>query len=149
MGPPATPRRDRIYVTVAVAHMFWDAGVPMLWGDVHLPHGWHLSLDRVPVPPIPAIGRARLMEIQRQRAQLPADLREDPSYDPKSPYWDLWFEVEHDPCRCTFFASRTATAKPYAEPRTPATSARRASRHPGGLYIDEPEPQTQPRHIEY
>src|SRR5215218_7929407 len=42
MGPPAPPRRDRIYVTVAVAQMFWDAGVPMPWGDVHLPHGWHL-----------------------------------------------------------------------------------------------------------
>ena len=39
MGPPATPRRDRIYVTVAVVQMFWDAGVPMPWGDVHLPHG--------------------------------------------------------------------------------------------------------------
>jgi hypothetical protein len=27
------------------------------------PHGWHLSLERVPVPPIPATGHARLAEI--------------------------------------------------------------------------------------
>ena len=37
MGPPATPRRDRIYVTVAVAQMFWDAGVPMPWGTCTSP----------------------------------------------------------------------------------------------------------------
>jgi hypothetical protein len=79
MGPPAPPRRDRIYVTVAVAQMFWDAGVPMPWGDVHLPHGWHLSPDRVPVPPIPGSGRARVTEIRRRRAQLSADLQEDPA----------------------------------------------------------------------
>ncbi|KAK1663944.1 hypothetical protein QYE76_052103 [Lolium multiflorum] len=36
MGPSA-PIRDRIYVTVAVAQMFWEADVPMSWGDVHLP----------------------------------------------------------------------------------------------------------------
>ncbi|KAK1609593.1 hypothetical protein QYE76_033266 [Lolium multiflorum] len=78
MGPPATPRRDRIYVTVAVAQMFWEADVPMLWGDVQLPHGWHLRPDRVPVPLIPVSGRARVAEIRRRRAQLPADLREDP-----------------------------------------------------------------------
>jgi hypothetical protein len=48
---------------------------PMPWGDAHLHHGWHLSPDRVPVPPIPATARARLAEIQRRRAQLPADLR--------------------------------------------------------------------------
>ena len=73
MGPPA-PIRDRIYITVAVAQMFWDAGVPMPWGDVHLPHGWHLSPDRVPVPPIPGSGRARIAVIRRRRAQLPVDL---------------------------------------------------------------------------
>ncbi|KAK1596761.1 hypothetical protein QYE76_007802 [Lolium multiflorum] len=140
MGPPAPPRRDRIYVTVAVAQMFWDAGVPMPWGDVHLPHGWHLSPDRVPVPPIPGSGRARFAEIRRRRAQLPADLQEDPAYGDASPNWDLWFEVEHDARRRTCFTS--ATARPRAQPRTPAM---RAGRRPGGLYIGEPQHQPQPQ----
>jgi hypothetical protein len=121
--------------------MFWDAGVPMPWGDVHLPHGWHLSPDRVPVPPIPASGRARVAEIRRRRAQLPADLQQDPAYGDASPNWDLWFEVEHDARRHTCFTS--ATARPRAQPRTPA---RRAGRRPGGLYIGEqPQAPHQPQ----
>jgi hypothetical protein len=36
--PPAEPEpRDRIYITVRVAQMFWEDGAPMSWGDVHLP----------------------------------------------------------------------------------------------------------------
>jgi hypothetical protein len=31
--------RDRIYVTVVVAQIFWEVGAPMPWCDVHLPHG--------------------------------------------------------------------------------------------------------------
>lgn len=58
-------------------------------GGVHLPHGWHLSIDRVPEPPIPATGRAHLVEIQRHHAQLPLDLREDLTYAEESPYLDL------------------------------------------------------------
>jgi hypothetical protein len=113
--------------------MFWEAVVPMSWGDVHLPHGWHLSPDRVPVPPIPGSGHACIVEIRRCRAQLPADLREDPAYGDTSPNWDLCFEVEHDARWRTCFTS--ATKRPRAQPRTPA---RRADRRPGGLYIDEP-----------
>jgi hypothetical protein len=41
-------QRERVYVTVAVAQIFWEAGSPMPWDDVHLPHGGHLSIDRVP-----------------------------------------------------------------------------------------------------
>ncbi|KAK1561689.1 hypothetical protein QYE76_018455 [Lolium multiflorum] len=118
--------------------MLWDAGVPMPRGDVHLPHGWHLSPDQVPVPPIPGSDRARVAEIRRRHAQLPADLQEDPTYGDASPNWDLWFEVEHDACRHTCFTS--ATARPRAQSRTPAW---RAGRRPGGLYIDEPQPQPQ------
>jgi hypothetical protein len=52
----------------------------------------------------------------------------------------LWFEVEHDARRRTCFTS--ATARPRAQPATPA---RRAGRRPGGLYINEPAPQPQPQ----
>jgi hypothetical protein len=121
MGPP-TAMRKRIYVTVVVAQIFWETGAPISWGDVHLPHGWHLSPDQVPVPPIPATGHARLAEIQRRHAQLPADLREDPACNDTRPYWDLWFEVKHAARQCTCF-----TLAP----------ARRADRRPSGLYIDK------------
>ncbi|KAK1607170.1 hypothetical protein QYE76_030843 [Lolium multiflorum] len=105
MGPPATPRRERIYVTVAVAQMFWDAGVPMPWGDVHLPHGWHLSPDRVPVPPIPG-SAARHAEIRR-RARSCRRTSSRTAHGDASPNRDLWFEVEHDARRRTCFTSAT------------------------------------------
>jgi hypothetical protein len=38
---------------------FWEAGALMPWPDVNVAHSWHLSLDRVPVPPVQASGRAR------------------------------------------------------------------------------------------
>jgi hypothetical protein len=38
MAPPAH-QRERIYVTVVVAQLFWEAGAPMPWCDVNLPHG--------------------------------------------------------------------------------------------------------------
>ncbi|KAK1645227.1 hypothetical protein QYE76_063032 [Lolium multiflorum] len=49
MGPLM---RDRIY-GIVVVQIFWEAGAPMSWGDVHLPHGWQPSPDKVQVPPIP------------------------------------------------------------------------------------------------
>jgi hypothetical protein len=36
MGLPAS-MRDQISVTVVVVQIFWEAGAPMSWGDVHLP----------------------------------------------------------------------------------------------------------------
>jgi hypothetical protein len=53
-------QRDNIYVNVKVVQIFWEAGAQMSWGDVHhLSHGWHLSLDRVLVPPVLASYHAR------------------------------------------------------------------------------------------
>ncbi|KAK1667845.1 hypothetical protein QYE76_056004 [Lolium multiflorum] len=37
---------------------------PNVVGGRAPPHGWHLSPDRVPVPPIPGSGRARVAEIR-------------------------------------------------------------------------------------
>jgi hypothetical protein len=42
--------RQHVNISTDVAHTFWDADMPMLWGEVHLPHVWHLSPDRVLVP---------------------------------------------------------------------------------------------------
>jgi hypothetical protein len=55
--------RARIYATVVVKQIVWEAGALIPWGGVHLPHGWYLSPDRVLVPPIPATGCAHLAEI--------------------------------------------------------------------------------------
>ncbi|XP_071680238.1 uncharacterized protein [Lolium perenne] len=74
MGPPAPPRRDRIYVTVAVARMFRDAGVPMPWRDVHLPTGGTEPRSGS-VPPIPASAAPATPRSGAPRS-VPADLRE-------------------------------------------------------------------------
>lgn len=75
----------RLYVSVHRCRYFWEHGVPVSWPDMNLPHQWHLSLDRVPVQAVPNTDRARLAEIHRRRAQLPANLRRDPAYDVDSP----------------------------------------------------------------
>jgi hypothetical protein len=57
---PTAAQRENIYVNVKVVQIFWEAGAQMSWGDVHhLSHGWHLSLDRVLVPPVLASYHAR------------------------------------------------------------------------------------------
>lgn len=68
----------------------------MPWPDVNMPHGWHLNPDRVPVPPVQAIGHAREVETHRRHAQIPSDLRHaqipsdlrhDPAYMVDSLHW--------------------------------------------------------------
>ncbi|KAK1614824.1 hypothetical protein QYE76_020341 [Lolium multiflorum] len=61
----------------------------------------------------PELRPRRVAEI-RSRAQLPADLQQDPAYGDASLNWDLWFEVEHDARRRTCFTS--ATARLRAQP---------------------------------
>jgi hypothetical protein len=67
MAPPVA-EHEHIYITVVLAQTFWEAGAPMPWGNIHLPHGWHLIPYRVSVPPIPTTVRARLGEIQPRPA---------------------------------------------------------------------------------
>jgi hypothetical protein len=67
----------------------------------------------------------------------PAGPPADQAHAKKSPYWDMWFEAEHDQRRRTFFASRAATTRPCATPRMPPASARRPPRRQGGLYIKD------------
>jgi hypothetical protein len=33
-------------VEVETVRLYAEAGVPLLWPDVHLPHGWHLNTRR-------------------------------------------------------------------------------------------------------
>jgi hypothetical protein len=96
---------QRTYMKVTVAHACWEVGTPMPWPDVNLPHGWHLGLDRVPVPPVLAFGCARRAVIQRYPAPLLLD-RDNPAYKEGCPTRDLWFTHDHDTRRCTYFVSR-------------------------------------------
>jgi hypothetical protein len=81
---------------------------PQCRGVTYTSHGWHMSLDRVTTPHVPASGRARRAEIQR-RTHLPPDLLNDPTYTEGSHNWDMWFKAKHDTCRHTLFASRATT----------------------------------------
>ncbi|KAK1613109.1 hypothetical protein QYE76_036782 [Lolium multiflorum] len=114
-GAAGDARRERIYVTVAVAQML-DAGVPMPWGG-------RAPLHRAASGSGAAHPAGRAASRRSRRAQLPADLHRTPRTATQVPR-DLWFEVEHDARRRTCFTS--ATARPRAH------TATRAGRRPGG-----------------
>ncbi|XP_073365823.1 uncharacterized protein [Aegilops tauschii subsp. strangulata] len=90
IAPRAAGERDRWYLAVDVCWRYWETRSPVPWSDVHLPNNWHLSVDRVPIPPVPASGRARRDEIARRRRLLPDDLYYDDRYAPDSVLWDTW-----------------------------------------------------------
>ncbi|KAE8804569.1 ADP-ribosylation factor-related protein 1 [Hordeum vulgare] len=81
-----------------------ETRTPVPWSDVHLPNNWHLSADRVPIPPVPTSGRARRDEIERRRRLLPDDLYYDDRYAAESTLWDTWLRDEHDVRRASYFA---------------------------------------------
>ncbi|KAE8812066.1 ADP-ribosylation factor-related protein 1 [Hordeum vulgare] len=99
--------RDRQYLSVEVCRRYWETRTPVLWSDVDLPNAWHLSADRVPIPPVPTSGRARREEIERRRL-LPDDLYYDPRYAADSTLWDTWLRDEHDVRRASYFAGTVA-----------------------------------------
>ena len=111
IAPTAADERDRHYIEAAICCRYWETRTPLPWSDVHLPNSWHLSANRVPIPPVPLSGRARLQEIQLRRRLLPDDLYYDERYAPDSPLWDTWFRDEHDMWRASFFAG-TLTGRP-------------------------------------
>ncbi|XP_073360857.1 uncharacterized protein [Aegilops tauschii subsp. strangulata] len=84
INPRPAGERDRQYLAADVCRRYWDTRTPVPWSDVHLPNGWHLSADRVPIPPVPASGRMRRDEIERRRRLLPDNLFYDDRYAPDS-----------------------------------------------------------------
>ena len=59
----ATKKKKRMRRYVRVEECWWhrNNATPVYWPDVHLPDEWHLNPQRIPVPPIPASGQARLV----------------------------------------------------------------------------------------
>ncbi|KAF7084891.1 hypothetical protein CFC21_088407 [Triticum aestivum] len=110
--------RDRQYICADVCRRYWEMRMPVRWSDAHLPNGWHLFADRVPIPPVLATGRARRDEINRRRRLLPDDLYYDLGYAPDSPLWGTWLQDEHDTRRASYFAGTVSgPRRPRAEPR--------------------------------
>ncbi|KAE8770962.1 ADP-ribosylation factor-related protein 1 [Hordeum vulgare] len=93
---PGAGHRDRQYLSVEVCRRYSETRMPVPWSDVHLPNAWHLSADRVLIPPVPMSSRARREEIERRRRLLPDDLYYDRRYDADSTLWDTWLKDEHD-----------------------------------------------------
>ncbi|KAE8806565.1 ADP-ribosylation factor-related protein 1 [Hordeum vulgare] len=81
------------------------------------PNTWHLSADRVPIPPVPTSGRARRQEIERRRRLLPDDLYYDPRYVADSTLWDTWLRDEHDVRRAPYFVGTVAGPRRAREVR--------------------------------
>ncbi|KAK1595150.1 hypothetical protein QYE76_017476 [Lolium multiflorum] len=119
-----------------------DAGVPMPCGGTCTPPRLAIELRiGFRCRHLRPSARSRVARRSWRRARSSRRTSSRPQDVYVSPNWDLWFEVEHDARRHTCFTS--ATARPRAQPRTPA---RRAGRRPGGLYIGEqPQAPHQPQ----
>ncbi|KAE8811033.1 ADP-ribosylation factor-related protein 1 [Hordeum vulgare] len=85
---PGADHHDQQYLIVEVCRHYWETRTPIPLSDVHLPNAWHLSADRVPIPPVPTSGRARREEIERRHRLLPEDLYYDPRYAADNTLWD-------------------------------------------------------------
>ncbi|KAE8792050.1 ADP-ribosylation factor-related protein 1 [Hordeum vulgare] len=109
--------RDRQYLSIEVCRRYWETRTPVPWSDVHLPNAWHLSADRVPIPPVSTSGRARREEIDRHRRLLPGDLYSDPRYAADSTVWDTWLRDEHDVRRASYFVGTVAGPRQAREVR--------------------------------
>jgi hypothetical protein len=87
-APPPKKERNHPYMSVEIAQALYDQNASMGLRDVHLPGGWHLNTRRVSVPLVPRRGWKRRDKIRHQRAILPPDLCEDPTFAMDSEWWD-------------------------------------------------------------
>ncbi|XBI77951.1 hypothetical protein VPH35_087728 [Triticum aestivum] len=138
IGTRPAGERDRQYIAADVCWRYWETRTPVPWSDVHLPNGWHLSADRVPIPPVPATGCARRDEIERRRRRLPDDLYYDHRYAPDSTPWDTWLQDEHDTRRASYFVGT------LSGPRWPRAEARGHTRVRGLTPTPSPSPSPSP-----
>ncbi|KAE8781941.1 ADP-ribosylation factor-related protein 1 [Hordeum vulgare] len=88
IGPMPAGQRDRQYRNAEVCRRYLETRATVPWSDVHLPNNSHLSVDRVPILPVPTSGRACRDEIERRHRLLPDDLYYDDRYVPDSVLWD-------------------------------------------------------------
>ncbi|KAE8785241.1 ADP-ribosylation factor-related protein 1 [Hordeum vulgare] len=108
IAPRPAGHRDRQYLSVEVCWRYSETRTPVPWSYVHLPNAWHLSADRVPIPPVPTSGRVRREEIDRRHRLLPDDLYYGPRYAADNTLWDTWLRDEHNVRRASYFAGTVA-----------------------------------------
>jgi hypothetical protein len=94
-APPPKKERNRPYMNVEIAQALHEQNASVGLHDVHLPGGWYLNARRMPVPSVPRRGQERWDKIQRRRAILPPNLREDPVFAMDSEWWDC---PAYEPC---------------------------------------------------
>ncbi|KAE8809680.1 ADP-ribosylation factor-related protein 1 [Hordeum vulgare] len=138
ISPRPARQRDRQYLSAEVCRRYWETRTPVPWSDVHLPNNWHLSADRVPIPPVPTSGRARRVEVERRRLLLPDDLYYDDRYAPDFVLWDTWLTDEHDVRRASYFAGTVSG------PRRPRREVRGRTRVRGFTPTSSPSPSPSP-----
>ncbi|KAI4964735.1 hypothetical protein ZWY2020_059749 [Hordeum vulgare] len=147
IAPRPAGHRDQQYLSVEVCRRYWETRTPVPWSNVHLPNAWHLSADRVPIPPVSTSGRARREEIERRRRCLPDDLYYDPRYAADSTLWDTWLRDEHDVRRASYVAWTVAGPRGAREVRrrtrvrdlTPTSSPSPSSSPPPPPHMTEEE----------
>ncbi|XBI59595.1 hypothetical protein VPH35_040629 [Triticum aestivum] len=89
IAPRPAGERDRQHICADVCRRYWETRAPVPWSDAHLPNGWHLSADRVPIPPVPATGRARRDEIApEEEARLLQRVMDDSMNTHDERQWD-------------------------------------------------------------
>ncbi|KAE8815422.1 hypothetical protein D1007_07160 [Hordeum vulgare] len=93
-------------LTLEEAEELAHFGIPMA-SDVRMPSGWHLSVDGVPVAPVPEAGThlfARAVGLYR--AQLSAEELQNPLYAPNNPAWPDTLAADRDACLHAFAGPR-------------------------------------------
>ncbi|KAE8803831.1 hypothetical protein D1007_20351 [Hordeum vulgare] len=113
----SSPPRRRALVAFSIAL----PGAPALSRQ----YNWHLSVDKVSIPPVPTRGRACRDEIPCRRRRLLDDFYYDPRYAVYSPLWDTWFRDEHDVRHASYFvgehdSQRRARAERRTRPPSPS-----------------------------
>ncbi|KAI5014944.1 hypothetical protein ZWY2020_056334 [Hordeum vulgare] len=117
IAPRPVGHRDRQYLSAEVCRRYSETRKPVPWSDVHLPNAWHLSDDRVPIPPVPTSGRARRDEIEHRRRLLPNDLYYDDRYAADSTLSKMWLRDEHDVRRASYFTGTVSGSRRAREVR--------------------------------
>ncbi|KAE8817470.1 ADP-ribosylation factor-related protein 1 [Hordeum vulgare] len=138
IGPRPADQRDRQYLSAEVCQRYSETRTQVPWSDVHLPNNWHLSADRVQIPPVPTSGRARRHKIERRSHLLPDDLYYDDRYAPDSVLWDTWLRDEHDVRRASYFAGTVLGL------RRPRREVRGYTRVRGLMPTPSPSPSPSP-----
>jgi hypothetical protein len=87
---------------VAECQRRWRKGEGIAHPHVSLPDGWHLNIERVPVPPAPTTGPVFDAEVRRRVDNLPQALRHERLYRTDF-FWRGFLQWEHQARRASAY----------------------------------------------